>query len=64
MGTYRIPLIWQMYGHVEVEADTLQDAIDYALGPQCPLPAGNYVDDSVAVDDLVINEMKEEQDHV
>ena len=23
MSSFRIPLVWQMYGHVDVEADTL-----------------------------------------
>lgn len=36
MSSFRIPLVWQMYGHVDVEADTLDDAIEYALGPGCP----------------------------
>lgn len=31
MSSFRIPLVWQMYGHVNVEADTLDDAIKYAL---------------------------------
>lgn len=31
MSSFRIPLVWQMYGHVDVEADTLDDAIEYAL---------------------------------
>ena len=40
MSSFRIPLVWQMYGHVDVEAATLDDAIEYALGPDCPLPEG------------------------
>lgn len=47
MSSFRIPLVWQMYGHVDVEADTLDDAIEYTLGPDCPLPEGEYVDDSI-----------------
>lgn len=42
-----------MYGHVDVEADSQEQAIEIALGPNCPLPDGEYVDDSVQVDDLV-----------
>lgn len=56
MKSYRIPLVWQMYGHVDVEAETLDEAIEYALGPECPLPEGNYVDDSIQVDDLVFDQ--------
>lgn len=56
MSSFRIPLVWQMYGHVDVEADTLDDAIEYALGPDCPLLEGEYVDDSIQVDDLLLNQ--------
>ena len=34
-------------------ASTQEEAIEYVLGPECPLPEGNYVDDSVRVDNLV-----------
>ena len=50
MDTYKIPLVWQMYGHCHVEANSLEEAIEIALGPDAPLPDGTYVDDSVAVD--------------
>ena len=52
MTTYRIHLIWSLYGHVDVEADSQEQAVEIALGPDCPLPEGEYVDDSVQVDDL------------
>ena len=48
--TYRIPLVWQEYGHVDVEAESQEAAIEYALGPECPLPVGSYIDDSIEVD--------------
>ena len=50
MKTYRIPLVWEMYGHSLIEAESLEKAIEIALGPDTPLPDGSYVDDSVAVD--------------
>lgn len=53
MSWFRVPLVWQMYGHLDVEADSLQEAIVYALGPESPLPEGKYVDDSVAIDETV-----------
>ena len=43
MGIYRVPLVWQMYGHMDVEAKSLYEAIEYALGPECPLPEGSYL---------------------
>lgn len=63
MSSFRIPLVWQMYGHVDVEADTLDDAIEHALGPDCPLPEGEYVDDSIQVDDLVLNQEATHESH-
>lgn len=63
MSSFRIPLVWQMYGHVDVEADTLDDAIEYALGTDCPLPEGEYVDDSIQVDDLVLNQEATHESH-
>lgn len=63
MPTFRIPLVWQMYGHADVDAETLEDAIEYALGPDCPLPEGNYVDDSIQVDDLFLNREESDESH-
>ena len=60
MPTFRIPLTWELYGHVTVTASTKEAAIEYALGPDCPLPEGNYVDDSIRVDDLVDIKIMEE----
>ena len=60
MPTYRIPLTWEVYGDITVTAPTREEAIEYALGPDCPLPEGNYVDDSARVDDLVNIEVLEE----
>ena len=28
MDTYRIPLVWQMHGHCDIDANSLEDAID------------------------------------
>lgn len=54
METYRIPLIWQMYGHCDIDANSLEDAIEIVLEPDTPLPDGYYVEGSVAVDDEVL----------
>lgn len=63
MPIFRIPLVWEMYGHADVDAETLEDAIEYALGPNCPLPEGAYVDDSIQVDDLVLNQEESGESH-
>ncbi len=51
MKEYRIPLVWQMYGFVWVEAESKEEAIEIALGPDTPLPDGTYIDDSCEVDE-------------
>jgi len=49
---YRIPLLWQMYGHVWVEAHSEKEAIEKALhSPDIPLPDGVYVYDSLELDE-------------
>lgn len=40
------------------DCETKEAAIEYALGPECPLPPGDYVTDSVAVDEDI--EVEEE----
>ena len=46
--TYRIPCSWEMYGYYEVDADTLEEAIQMAVDGA--LPEGDYVDASFEVD--------------
>ncbi len=47
---FKIPLFWQEYGYVCVEAVSEEAAIEYALGPECPLPKGYYLDESIQLD--------------
>ena len=54
--TYKIPITWQMYGVVSVTARTIREAIDYVIGPECPLPEGNYIDESVQIDEEGLRE--------
>lgn len=58
--TYKIPYSWEVYGKAEVEADSLQDAIDIVESDEFPLPQGDYVDASFRVDHDIIHEMNEE----
>lgn len=47
---YKIPVSWEMCGIVEVEADSLDEAILEADDDCTPLPEGSYVDGSFRVD--------------
>lgn len=52
MKTWRIPVIWQEYGVVKVEANTLEEAMEIARDDDgvIPLPEGNFIDGSWEVD--------------
>ena len=58
--TYKIPLVWSTYGKLSVEASSLQEAIELAVGPDYPLPEGYYLDDSICVD---MEALKEENNY-
>lgn len=47
---YTIPCVWQNYGHMNIEADSLEEAIEKANGPDEELPRGEYVEGSFEVD--------------
>ena len=49
--TYKIGVVWQMYGTVEVEANNLEQAIHILHSTDVPLPDnGEYIDGSFEVD--------------
>lgn len=50
MKQFRIPVVWEERGHVFVEAESLDDAIEIALDEGAPLPEGTYVDGSLMMD--------------
>lgn len=50
MKTWKIPVIWTVNGIVEIEADTLGEALSEAEYSDCALPEGDYVGDSSEVD--------------
>ena len=51
MKTYKIGVVWQMYGTVEVEANNLEEAIHILHSTDVPLPDnGEYIDGSFEID--------------
>lgn len=48
--TYSIPLIWQSWGVVNIEADSLEKAKQKALDGSMPYKS-EYIDDSMRVDE-------------
>lgn len=49
--TYRIPVVWQSWGVMEIEAESLEEAKAKAIDSETPLPESNYVDDSIEIDE-------------
>ena len=60
MKTYRIPVYWTMYDTMEVEADSLKEAINLAIDV-LPLPEGEFVDGSFTVEMETLNEIYPEE---
>lgn len=55
---WKIPVTWEMYGVMNILADSLEEAKELAISDEGVLPKGDYVDGSFALDeDSVINEM-------
>lgn len=51
MKTFKIPVSWEMYGYIEIEADSAEEAIEIFDQKESSmtsynLPNGFYVDDS------------------
>ena len=57
---FKVPVYWTMYDTMEVEADSLKEAIDLAIDT-LPLPDGGYVDGSFTVEMETLNEIYPEE---
>jgi hypothetical protein len=65
MPTFKIACTWQVYGQLEIEANTLEEAIEIAEDDATSLPQiSDYVDGSFEVDHLVSEEINKHQLHV
>lgn len=66
MQTYRIPCHWEVYGYMDVEADSIQEAIKIAEDESSNLPTeSSYIQGSFMVDydgiDYGVDEQSAEQ---
>ena len=55
MKTYKIPVSWEVYGSLEIQADSLEDAIMKAED-SCLPRNGEYIEGSFRIDHEVISE--------
>lgn len=64
MKTYKIPVTWEAYGTVRIEAESLEEAIELAKGDDIPLPDGCYVDGSWEVDEEMAEFLEDEASEI
>ncbi len=51
--TYNIPISWESYKTIPVEAENLQEAVEKALKQFLSEPDETYIDDSFLIDGIV-----------
>lgn len=57
---YNIPILWESYKRIPVEADNLQDAVVKALKQFLSEPDDNYLEESFKIDDIIDSEHPDE----
>ena len=58
---YEIPCTWEVYGTLEVEADSLEEAIELAERDDSPMPdESDYVDGSFQIDRDIADEINKD----
>ena len=59
---YEIPCSWEVYGTMEIEADSLEEAIELAERDDSPMPDdSDYVDGSFQVDRDIAEEINKDE---
>ena len=58
---YEIPCTWEVYGTIEIEADSLEEAIELAERDDSPMPdESDYVDGSFQIDRDIAEEINKD----
>lgn len=60
MKNYSIPITWQSYKRVEVQAENLEEAVTKALKQFLLEPDDTYIEDSFEIDEIIYEEVPEE----
>lgn len=60
MKTYNVPIVWQSYKRIPVQAENLQEAVTSALKQFLSEPDEQYVEDSFDIDEIIRDEHKDE----
>ena len=56
---YSVPLEWSMWGRIKIKAHSEEEAVKIAFGSETPLPEGNYIDNSLMIDETGVIEIKD-----
>lgn len=56
MKTYNIPIAWQSYKRIPIQAENLQEAVKLALKQFLSEPDEQYIEDSFEVDEIIREE--------
>ena len=60
MKQYSIPIRWEGYKRIEVEAENLENAVYLALKQFLEEPDETYIDDSFEIDEIIYEEVPNE----
>ncbi len=53
MKTYNIPIVWQSYKRIPVQAENLEEAVKLALKQFFSEPDEQYIEDSFEIDEII-----------
>lgn len=60
MSKYNIPIRWESYARISVEADNLKEACIKAVKEFLEIPDDNYINDSWELDEILDDEYPDE----
>ena len=61
MANFKVAVSWSLFGEMNIEAETLEDAIKIAEeDTEIPLPDGEYIDGSFMVDPEMSKELNKD----
>lgn len=63
MTEYSIPIRWESYQRIKVQASNLNEACVLALKQFLNIPDENYIDDSFLIDEIILEDYKEEAEN-
>ncbi len=58
--TYNIPIVWQSYKRIPVQAENLEEAVKLALKQFLSEPDDLYIDDSFEIDEILGDDYPDE----